>query len=160
MDSENAPRKSAFWRAKRNPQPTALRSALCDERVERPHERCVRLLLDRQGTSVLPRGLRAAVLGVRCTGTHMDETARAKKRFTRAPSRRSRHRAPSKARYVLREHILWRALGLVFAYSCEPGNGRAGGRGVTLPSPRRRSIRRARPEKLTFAVCRKLSPSR
>ena len=77
----------------------ALRRAPAHATVERPHERGLRLLLVGESAGVLPRGLRAAVPGVRRTGASRDVPNSASRRpessaVRRALRARSESRAP------------------------------------------------------------------
>ena len=91
----------------------ALRRAPAHATVERPHERGLRLLLVGESAGVLPRGLRAAVPGVRRTGVSPDvptpppgapSRRRCDAHCGRARSRAPRADATARRRRPLRWH--------------------------------------------------------
>lgn len=130
----------------------ALRRAPAHATVERPHERGLRLLLVGESAGVLPRGLRAAVPGVRRTGVSRDVPNSASRRPESSAVRRAlRARSESRARVPTRPRV---------------ADALSGGTNAPRPSisraraSSRRAAARARGRDVCRARARLLTPTR
>jgi hypothetical protein len=151
------PSRRAREKAKSALSPNPVQDAHSAERpahatVERPHERGLRLLLVGESAGVLPRGLRAAVPGVRRTGVSRDVPNSASRRPESSAVRRAlRARSESRARVLTRPRV---------------ADALSGGTNAPRPSisraraSSRRAAARARGRDVCRARARLLTPTR